>query len=151
MIVLTATPRVGSYWSMIMVEDRTPLRYQALPARGVAVSTIMRYGVQIASHISGTGAPRITFSSPVMEDGTVNIDVSNAGTLACRPALRLEVYGASGTIAATFTSQRGLLYPETSLRQKFALKDLAPGTYTALLVADVGGSELFGVRYQIVR
>jgi hypothetical protein len=142
---------IGSYWSMVMIEDRPSLRSAAPPARSVAVTTIMRYAVQVASHIAGTGAPRLTFSAPKMEDGMVSVDITNAGTLACRPALRLEVYGADGTVVATQSAQRGLLYPETSLRQAFALKQLAPGTYTALLVADVGGSELFGIRYQIVR
>lgn len=143
--------RSGSYWSMIMVEDRSPVGGGAAPARGVGVTTIMRYGVQIASHIAGTGAPHITFSSPKMEEGTITIDVSNTGNLACRPALRLELFGADGAAAATYTAQRGLLYPETSVRQKWDLTGLAKGTYAALLVADVGGSELFGVRYQIVR
>jgi hypothetical protein len=143
--------RAGSYWSMIMVEDRTPLRSAAAPARGIGVTTIMRYGVQIATHVAGTGAPRITFSSPKMEEGTINIDVSNSGNRACRPALRLEVFGADGAAAATYTAQRGLLYPESSVRQKWDLTGLAKGTYAALLVADVGGSELFGIRYQIVR
>lgn len=143
--------RVGSYWSMVMVEDGPSATGSAPPSRGIGVTTIMRYGVQIATHITGTGAPGITFSAPKMEEGTINFDVTNTGNRACRPALRLELYGVDGAVVATYASQRGLVYPESSVRQKWDLSRLAKGTYAALLVADVGGSELFGVRYQIVR
>ena len=46
-------------------------------------------------------------------------------------------------------SERGLLYPGTSLRQEFRLGTLAAGTYKALVVVDTGGDQVFGGQFTL--
>ena len=137
----------GSYWSTIMIE---PLRdVRAINRRGaVGVGSTVRYAVQIASHISNTGSRTVTFPrTQLVADSagtpTLEVDVENGGGRAYRPLLWVEVYDAEGTLRAKMQQLRGLLYPGSSLRQRFALGALGPGAYKAILYADTGEESVF--------
>jgi hypothetical protein len=139
----------GTYWSVVLIEPQH--RAQVPSARAaLAVVPVLRQAVQMATHIGATGEARLTFSAPVVNGQQLAIDVTDAGSRACRPSLRLEVYTSDGSLVTAQTSQRGLLYPTTSLRQKFELPPLAPGEYTVLLLADVGVDHVQGQKFQIV-
>jgi hypothetical protein len=150
-------PLAGTFWSMVMVETAPDEPTAALPREGrvrVGVRTAMRYGVQLATTIRGTGAASAAFASPQAQAAagghrTLRFDVLNDGDLAYRPHVRLELFDADGAPRGRWEAERGLLYPGTSLRQSFDLGALPAGTYQALVVADAGGESVFGARYRL--
>lgn len=152
-------PLVGSYWSMIMVEavpeqspestidpDSTEPQYGVLQ--------IMRYGVQIATHISGTGESTLNMSDTgllKMEDGVtaLALSVENSGSLMVRPKLWVELYDDSGQAFGRHDGVQSRIYPGTSVRQKIILGELAPGSYRALVILDAGAEEVYGAEYTL--
>jgi hypothetical protein len=146
------------------------------PHAGLAVVARFRYAVQVATDVGKTGEPTLDFGTPGLlrrsfsvdvapagaagifrtaadgaaaADYTLVVDIRHTGTRACRPALRLEVYSADGTLVHDAAAQRGLLYPGTSVRQTFELPPLSPGSYTVLLLADVGADMVQGAKFQV--
>ena len=173
--VPTATPPFGTYWSVVLVEAvHTSEASSGLT--GLAIAMRFRYAVQVVTHIGTTGEPTLAFGAPnllrralraeimpagvpglsqtaadnvLASDYTLALDIEHNGTRACRPTLRVEVYGADGTLVHSASTQRGLLYPGTSIRQIFELGSLSPGDYTVLLLADVGADKVQGTKFQV--
>lgn len=148
----------GTYWSVVMVEgipEPAEAAPGARPARvEVGVRPAVRYAVQLATHVGGTGTRQVEFAR-VRALGAaggakrLEFDLVNSGELACRPELKVELFDEAGTPVGTFTRQRGLLYPGTALRQSFDLGALPAGSYQALVVADAGGESVFGAQYTL--
>jgi hypothetical protein len=146
---------VGSYWSAIMVEAApiTPSMPSA-DRSNVTVGTVMRYAVQVATHIRASGSRKVTFASArvVAEtDGAqvFELDVVNSGERAHRPTMWIEVYDNDGTLRAKARQERGLLYPGTSLRQRFALGRISAGAYRAVVFADSGDDAVFAAPFTL--
>jgi hypothetical protein len=148
----------GTYWSTLMVEGIA--RGSAESTAGAAGARVrvgiqpsVRYAVQIATTLEGTGTPKVAFTSArayaAARGKVLELDLANAGDVAYRPEIRVELFDAAGHRAGTFTSRRGLLYPGTSLRQSFDLGAVPPGSYQALVVADAGGDQVFGAQYTL--
>ena len=162
---------VGTYWSVIFVEAT---RSTTSTSTSLSIVPTFRYAVQIATHVGKTGVPKLAFGEPhVMRtsfsvalvnasaplqtptestlpaDRSLSIDITDAGTRACRPTLRLELYREDGSLAHAATVQRGLVYPGASIRQTFALPALPAGVYTVLLLADAGIDKVQGTKFQI--
>lgn len=144
----------GTYWSVIMIEGST----NGIPVKRnigqVGLSSVMRYAVQVATHIESSGAQVVGFSAPqfsVEADGTrqIDVDVSNTGERAFHPMMWAEVYDAGGTQKARVEQQRGLLYPGTSMRQHFALGKLPAGKYKVVVFADVGADKVSASQYEL--
>ena len=169
----TAPLPVGSYWGVVLVEV-DPSAAMPSDSAGLAVIPRLRYAVQLATHVGSTGQALLAFGEPLLprgarfvdrgragpphpapdvstppSGGLLAVDVAHVGTRACRPILRVEVYGDAGTLAYRATAPRGLLYPGASLRQTFDLSSLASGDYTVLLLADVGGDVAQGTTLQV--
>jgi hypothetical protein len=147
----------GTYWSMIMVEG-APAEPGAPNAAGgkpaVAIGAVMRYAVQLATHIRTSGSRTVQFGSPAATKTTtgtaaVDVDMTDTGERGFRPTLWIEVYDAQGTLRAKAKQTRGLLYPGTSLHQHFDLGTLASGTYKAVIFADTGEDAVFATQYTI--
>ncbi|HET9452845.1 MAG TPA: hypothetical protein VFO66_01075 [Gemmatimonadaceae bacterium] len=145
----------GTYWSAIMVEGAPNEANRSSGGRPqVGVGSVMRYAVQVATHIQASGSRKVTFANSKFltnPDSTQSfeLDVLNAGDRGYRPALWIEVYDAEGALKANARQERGLLYPGTSLRQAFALGRLAPGTYRAIVFADSGEDAVFASQFTI--
>lgn len=173
--VPSTTPPAGTYWSVVLVETVHPSEASS-GSTGLAIATRFRYAVQVATHIGRTGEPTLAFGTPnllrralavdilpagvpglsqraadsvLAPDYTLALDIRHAGTRACRPTLRLEVYRTDGTLAHSASAQRGLLYPGTSINQRFELPSLFPGDYTFLLLADVGADKVQGTKFEV--
>jgi hypothetical protein len=146
----------GTAWSILMVTTIARGAPESTAPAGarvrVGVQATLRYGVQIATTLAGP-APKVSLANAhayAAAGGKVlELDVANTGEIAYRPELRVEVFNAAGERVAKLASPRGLLYPGTSLRQRFELGALPPGTYQALVVADAGGDQLFGAQYRL--
>lgn len=146
----------GTYWSMLMVEGIARGSAESTaggPARvRVGIQPTIRHGVQIATTL-GAPAPKVAFTNArAYAAGTgkvLELDVANAGEVAYRPEIRVELFDAAGNKAGAFASRRGLLLPGTSLRQAFDLGAVPAGEYQALVVADAGGDQVFGAQYHL--
>ncbi|HEX7049327.1 MAG TPA: hypothetical protein VF188_03860 [Longimicrobiales bacterium] len=150
-------PLTGSYWSVIMVEPVAPGSAESLKAapneEGIGIVTRIRYGVQIVTHIAGSGEVRLDFADPRIRTGpeggrVLEFDVRNVGERSVPLDVRLELYDAAGAAAGRFDATVRILHPGTSLRQRFDLGPLAGGTYTALVAADTG-ADIFGAQYTL--
>lgn len=139
----------GSFWSVLLVETVAP---EASPARrGVGIRPSIRYAVQIATHV-GEGDRRIALEGArVARNGppALEVDILNTGEHADRLELRLDLFHADGSPAGSLSSTRGLLYPGSSLHQRFELPALPAGSYRALLVVDTGSDDVFGAEYTL--
>jgi hypothetical protein len=146
----------GSYWSTIMVEGAPSEGGASSGGRPqVGVGAVMRYAVQVATHINATGSRKVTFvnprflTNPADSTQSFEVEVQNAGDRAYRPALWIEVYDEQGTLRFNKRQERGLLYPGTSLKQLFELGTLPHGTYRAVVFADSGEDAVFASQYTL--
>ena len=146
----------GTYWSLIMVEG-APVDPGAASEGGkpaVAIGAVMRYAVQLATHIRNSGSRTVQFASAGAAKGAngaaaLDLDVTDTGERGFRPTLWVEVYDAQGTLRAKAKQSRGLLYPGTSLHQHFDLGTLPSGTYKAVVFADTGEDSVFATQYTV--
>jgi hypothetical protein len=150
----------GSYWSMVMVEGVPRGSAESTLPGGTtrqvqaAVVTHIRYAVQVITQVGATTKPVATFEAPAVRnvsDGTkeLQVDVANSGIRSFAPAFTLEVYAPDGTRVTRAEASREILYPGTSLRQRFRLGALAAGTYRALVTLDAGDDTVFGAQYTL--
>lgn len=152
----------GTYWSAVMiepVEHAVAVSSKATSSPQMGLGTIIRYAVQVATHINTSGTRTVRFDSigaRRSDDDVSNaksgveLNVSNTGERAYRPSLWIEVYDAQGKLRATSKQQRGLLYPGCSLRQRFEFAPLPAGTYKAVIFADTGEETVYASSYAIV-
>ncbi len=145
----------GTYWSMIMVEPIAvnSLESGEVPDGAARVTQVLRYGIQVATHIGKGGGPGLTFANPrlVKEDGKqlFAIDVENTGQQLLRPTLSLELYGQAGSPVGKFQGEATRLYPGTSARFLIDLGQTPNGKYLGLVVADGTGDNLFGANVEL--
>jgi hypothetical protein len=141
----------GSYWSVLMVEtvDDAPA---AVRAGRVGIAPTIRYAVQLATHV-GQAERRIALEGARLttEGGAkaFEVNVANTGEQADRLELRVDLFDAEGAPAGRLSSTRGLVYPGSSIHQRFDLASLPAGTYRALLVVDTGSEDVFGAEYTL--
>jgi hypothetical protein len=148
----------GTFWSMIMIEGAQTSADVAAAKAGTAsvgVASVMRYAVQVATHIGATGSRTVQFTdvgASKNADGGTSLDLTvvDAGERGYRPVLWVEVYDSGGVLRAKGRQSRGLLYPGTSLRQHYDLGALAAGTYKVLVFADTGVEPVFAAQFNVV-
>jgi len=143
----------GSFWSMLMVEGRPGDVSSADPRGSVGLQQITRYGVQIATHVQDTGAALLEFVNGSLEMGdngaVLSIDILNTGERMLRPGLSLRLVDPEGEELGPFQVEPRRLYPGTSIRARIPLPDVPKGQYSALLVADAGGDDVFGLQMDL--
>ncbi|HTY57622.1 MAG TPA: hypothetical protein VMF59_02355 [Bacteroidota bacterium] len=149
----------GSYWSMLMVEGiakespESSVRAKSKnPEMGVRQT--LRYGIQIATHIAGSGTRSIKFVSAKLVRGSrgetsLQVDLEDDGTLGFRPDVYVELFDGKGISKGKFPGHRYRMYPGTSVRQMIELSGIAKGTYKALVVVDAGGDDVYGAQYTL--
>jgi hypothetical protein len=143
----------GTYWSALMIEG-APSAPPAAANRQVALGSVVRYAVQIATHLKAPGARRVRltrqgFAPDSVGKPALDMVVENAGERAYRPLLWVELYDAAGTLRARTEQQRGLLYPGCSLRQRFTFAKLPAGEYKAVIFADTGDETVLATQYKL--
>ena len=156
---INGEPLEGSYWSMIMVEavPKTSPESTINPETGkpeYALLQIMRYGVQIATHIQGTGRSNLIMPDSGLErlDGggvALRVIVENSGSRMIRPEIWVEIYGDDGKAFGRREGVQSRIYPGTSINQQISLGDLEAGAYRALVILDGGGEEVYGAEYTL--
>lgn len=152
----------GSYWSLIMVEPITEgslesaLSGESKPSKQfhVGVVQVMRYAVQVISHIGQTGQKKLTFKNAKMDykEGKAFfiVDIFNVGERALRVKLWSDVYDAVGQSKGKFpSSSLYTTFPGTSARFITEVSSLGAGKYQTLTVADGGGDAVFGIKLNL--
>lgn len=153
-IEVPADPELsGTYWSLIFVENAEE-DGDGIESTGFGLRQVVRYGVQVATTIRGSGPAQLHFTKPVLlgeapEALAFAVDVQNVGEVFVRPGFRLDVYGSGGVHVGSFHSERLRIYPGTSVRAVFDISRMNPGKYHALFIADAGGEDVFGARYSL--
>ena len=148
---------VGTYWSMLMVEGIPQgSRESSLPENGktkVGITQIMRYAVQMITHIGDSGQRQLKFLETKLlrenEKRLLQADIENTGQRWLRPFLWAELYDENGRYIGRFEGSRKRIYPGTSVRYIVDLTGVPEGTYKALVVADSGGDEIFGANHTL--
>jgi hypothetical protein len=145
----------GTYWSQVMVEG-APSAPVTNPGGGaqLGIGAVLRYGIQVVTHIGATGKRSVTFENPSATrndkgDAALDFDVISSGDRGVRPKLSVELYDAQGVLRGKASKSRGLLYPGTSLRQHFDFGALAKGTYKAVVFADTGDETVLAKQFTI--
>jgi len=132
----------GTYWSMIMVEGVSEVSPPTLESEQdtvkVGIRNVIRYGVQIVTHIGNTGSVQLEFLATKLlrQNGKRLLRVE-------------ELYDQDGRYVGRFEGLRVRTFPGTSVRGKIDLTSVPEGTYQALLVADGGADAIFGVTYTL--
>lgn len=157
---IQAPPRddlVGTYWSMLMVE---PIAAETLeppePEKGkvtIGIRTVMRYAIQMVTHIGDTGARDLKFADRrlLLEAGrrTLQLDLENTGERWLSPVVWAELYDEQGVSLGRFEGGRFRIYPGCSVRYQIDLSEAPAGAYRALIVADNGDEYVFGAQYDL--
>jgi hypothetical protein len=120
----------------------------------VGLTVVTRYATQVATSIGATGESHLAFDSltaTATDNGSrgLRYDFINTGERANRFTMSLELYNEAGELVKKATQSRGLLYPGTAARQSFDLGPIPHGAYTAVLVADGGGDQVFGGQFKV--
>jgi len=146
----------GTYWSMVMVEPLAESAEAMKPEKGkvkVGITTVIRYGVQIATNIGETGDRQIKFTSvKLVKDQGKNVlmvEAINNGERLLRLKFNTELYDQTGQLQGRYEGNQLLVYPTCSVRGQILLPDLKPGTYRALVLADNGDDFVFGAQYNL--
>jgi hypothetical protein len=148
---------VGTYWSMLMVEGipkGSPESSQPEKDKTkVGITQIMRYAVQMITHIGDSGQRQLKFLETKLlrenEKRFLQVDIENVGQRWLRPFLWAELYDQNGRYIGRFEGKQKRIYPGTSVRYVVDLTGVPEGAYKALVVADSGGDYIFGANYTL--
>jgi hypothetical protein len=146
----------GTYWSIFMVEGISPDSPESSGTDeiGLGIRQVFRYGIQIVTHIEGTGTRelKVIEARLLQEEGQkkLQLDIQNTGERWLRAELWSEVYDTSGNFMGRFEGGKLRMYPETSVRYTVDLSELAEGSYKALVVIDCGGDDVFGFNLNLI-
>jgi hypothetical protein len=140
----------GTYWSMLMVEGVNPDQ-QAVPEGNskMALNQLVRYAVQIVTHIGASGEKKLEFKKAKLVRNAgkrmLEEDLENTGERWLTPVLWVELYDRSGVLTGRFPGGNSRIYPQTSARFRVDLSSVKEGDYKALIVADCGGEDVYGI------
>jgi hypothetical protein len=147
----------GTYWSMLMIECLPESSPEASDQKekklALGITQVMRYAVQVITNIGDTGTKKIKFLKTELlkekESRILQVDVENEGERLLSPQLWTELYAADGTSMGRFQGEQYRIYPNTSKRFRIDITKVPTGTYKALVVADCGENDLFGIQYTL--
>ena len=142
----------GTYWSMLMVEEIPETSPESSQAEEitpqVGITQIIRYGIQMVTHIEDTGERKLEFLETKLlrkEDKRIlKVDIGNTGQRWLRSSLWVELYDDTGRYIGRFENDRRRIFPGASVRFKIDLSNVPKGSYQSLVVADCGGDDIFG-------
>ena len=148
---------VGSYWSVLMVEGIPHTSPESSTAekgdRKIGITQVLRYAVQMITHIGDTGACELRFIETKLlrdaEERTLQVDIENIGERYLAPVLWVELYDEQGRYIGKFDGGRLGTFPGTSVRYRIDLSEVPEGNYTAMVASDCGGDYVFGANYTL--
>lgn len=147
----------GTYWSMILVEpaDATTFSDEAEGDADVRtnVSVTFRYAIAVLVDVGRPVDRQLAFMDPVFggEGGRygLSVNVHNQGDYLTEADIWLELYDDQGVLVTRVERSEARIYPGATVALSFALGALDPRRYQAVVIADAGGEDVFGVRYTL--
>lgn len=151
------TALTGTYWSIFMVEEIPPDSPESGSNEetdvGLGIKQAFRYGIQIVTHIGDTGTRMLNITDVKLkrEEQTkvLQLDVENTGERWLRALLWTELYDQEGSLVGKYESGKLRMYPDTSVRFNVDLSEVPNNKYTALVIIDCGGDDIFGATYNL--
>ncbi len=148
----------GTYWCVVMVEGLGPSVAPGAPiGKGkrvaMGIRQVFRYAVQIVSHIGDTGERKMQMVARLTREGQkrlLQIDVANTGERWLRGRLLVQLFRVDGQAAGKFDAGGVRVYPGTSTRRSVDITAVKPGKYRALIIADAGDDDVYGVTYTVI-
>jgi hypothetical protein len=144
----------GTYWSILMVENVPGGQAGEVQDQFFGLQQVVRYGVQVATTFRNGGRTMLSFGNPGFQRGSGDerfflVDVENTGETFVRPRFYLDLYDDGGRRIERFEAPPRRLYPGTSVRARFDLPNLGPGSYNAIIIADAGAENVYGAAYEL--
>ena len=148
----------GSYWSVLRVQPEAATRVTTeSQAERVttSVEVIVQYGVIVLTHVGTPDSRTLLFEPPAFRhdpdsgEHRLHVVLHNPGTHVVSTKLWLELYDEDGGLVTRFDTHDQRIYPGVSVSARLDLGTLEPQVYQAVVVADAGGSDVFGVRYNL--
>ncbi len=143
----------GTYWSILMIEGAPEVTPETMQQSSVGINTVMRYGIQIVTHFGESGDRSLKFLNAELvtesEKNIFKVDIENDGERWLRPAVWVELFNQDGISMGKYSAISRRTYPGTSIKQMVDLTEVPEGTYKALVVADCGDDDLFGIQYNL--
>lgn len=119
----------------------------------IGIRTVIRYGIQMVTHIGASGRRNIRFLERrlIKREGKriLQLDIENTGERRLSAVAWVEVFDEEGKSMGRFEGERRGIVPGGSVRQSFDLTLLPPGNYTALVIVDNLDGYVFGARYEL--
>jgi hypothetical protein len=147
---------VGTYWSMLMVEQtgQASDSIVRLKRNQSGIRQVMRYGIQCITHVGNSGLHRLHFTGTQLVEGEngdkeLQVDVENIGQRWAAPTAWAELYNSSGGHLGRFEAEKKRIFPGTSVRFRISLGNIPPGKYKALVVLDNGDQDVLGAKYDL--
>jgi hypothetical protein len=148
---------IGTYWSVLMVEGMpkdSPSSDSADKNKArVGLKTVLRFAVQIVTHIGNTGAPGLKFQKTGLTKETgktlFQTDLENTGQVWLRPSIWIDVFDDKGKSIGRFKGGQRRTYPGTSVRVQIDISSIPAGKYKAMIVADNGDRNVFGAQFTL--
>jgi len=165
---------IGTYWSMLMIEEMIPddktntfiSAETQVSDHTLALQQIMRYGIQLVSHIGNSGTEiikildqRLLSAAPLHPDTKntekrvgeyiLQLDIENNGERLLRPTAWVDLYDLNGSFMGKFEGGKYIIYPGNSVRYKINLSNLSSQEYKALVVLDNGDENIWGSQFTL--
>jgi peptidoglycan hydrolase-like protein with peptidoglycan-binding domain len=142
----------GSYWSMFMIEPDAKIDPKAFKGQ-FGIFTVLRYGIQMITNINDTGTKGFQFSNvKLAKDSTgylIWFDSANTGQRWLKASIWAELWDKDGKHIGKFEGNELHPLPGNSSRQAVRITNIQPGRYKALLVADCGGEDVYGMNLNL--
>ena len=140
--------RFGTYWSVLMVESIVPP--DTTPTKAMKVTTNIRYGVQMITTFGASGKTELQFASTqlVREKAKrfFTATLKNTGDRFVETLLTLQLVDKDGKIRDFKGEMKKRFFPSTSAILDVDISEVPPGTFSAVVVADCGDDNLFGLQ-----
>lgn len=143
----------GSFWSIFLIEPIVNSLSSPKLDKSLGVQTVIRYGVQIISHIENKGS----YELKILEKKVVKEDekrifflsVENPGTSMQTPSLFLELIDQQGKKIERLEASKQRILPTCSVTYQIDLSTVPAGSYKAMAILDQGENTLFGAKYDL--
>lgn len=141
----------GSYWSAIMVQTITDTALNTENEGTAKINTALRFALQVVTNITNTGSGSVAFQNPKhhmnKDEFAFSVDIENTGETYFTLNSTAIVYSKTGGYVGTFTGNKKICYPGTSVKLTVNIPELEAGDYQVQFVADGGGDNIFGALY----
>lgn len=138
----------GSFWSLLMVEEK-PVIDTNRTKIGVHISSNIRYAVQLVTSFSDEEEVSVSFENVELQEENglraLAVKLFNESSTMVRPVVKMEIYNELGDLIMEQRAKDRKLYPAQCRTYYIPTEGIAIGKYQAVLVADCGNGDVFGL------